>query len=141
MRSDITTLTRWEMARSPSGSLAGPEDLASVSLDWLPFEAPGTAAAALRAAGAWGFEDQIDFDADDWWFRTAFTTDLPGATELRVGGLATICDLWCNAEIVLHSENMYREHHVLVELSSHNEFVLVCRSLAQHLAARRPRGR
>ncbi|HQZ33479.1 MAG TPA: hypothetical protein PK020_03590 [Ilumatobacteraceae bacterium] len=101
---------------------------------------PGTAADALREHEQWDLGKSFDFDVDDWWFRTSFPAE-PGNARLRFGGLATVADAWLNGEHVLHSENMFLAHDIDLAVEAQNELVVVCRSLRQHLAIRRPRPR
>ena len=138
MSADVVALTDWQLAEAPASSIAGPDGLDGSSLDWLPMEAPGTVAQALRDAGRWNEGDERDFDRDDWWFRTNFEAQ-PGAARLRFGGLATIADAWLNGEHVLHSDNMFVSHERTVMLAERNSLVIVCRSVTEHLRARRPR--
>ncbi len=141
MRDGAHSLSHWEMARAPAGSVTGPVDLCAADLEWVPATVPGTAAGALRAAGAWSVDDDVDFDAYDWWFRTTFTAEPASSGRLRFGGIATVADVWCNGEHVLTTDNMFVEHVVEAPLREHNHVVVVCRSLRAHLAARRPRPR
>jgi beta-mannosidase len=126
--------------------MAGPEDLASASLDWCPAAAPATAASALRSASRWTFDHRIDFDASDWWWRCDFTAeggDAQVPRSLRFGGLATLAEVWLNGSSILKSDNMFQEHEVPVDglLRDRNELVIGCRSVAAALKARRPRPR
>lgn len=130
----------WSVAATPPGGAADPQALTRQAPGWLPAEVPGTAAAALRAAGQWGLDDDRDFDAEDWWWRSR-RQGAPGPAVLRFGGLATIADVWLNGRPILHSESMFATHEVPVTLSGDDELVIACRSLNTHLATRRPRGR
>jgi beta-mannosidase len=110
---------------------------------WLPAQVPGTAAGAITDSG-----DEVallrDYDRQSWWFRCRFTADPgdEGAHLLRLGGLATLADVWLNGEHVLHSENMFIAHEVLVDRLRHqNELLIRFAPLAEHLASRRPRPR
>jgi beta-mannosidase len=141
MPAERTFLTDWSVASAAAGSVDHPDSLAPSDLQWLPLEAPGTAAAALRLAGLWTDESVIDFDADDWWFRTSFPGESGSAGSIRFAGLATIADVWLNGEHVLHSEDMFIENTVAFIAAAQNDIVIVCRSLRQHLAKRRPRAR
>ncbi len=87
-----------------------------------------------------------NFDQDDWWFRTSFArpadvTNTP--LWLCFGGLATLCDVWLNGELLLHSDNMFRSHRCRIDalLQDHNELVIRCASLDSALTQRRPRPR
>ena len=73
---------------------------------------PGTAATALRAAGAWNGTSPLELDNHDVWYRVRFTGG--GAEVLRFEGLATIADVWLNDEHLLRSENMFLPCEVTV---------------------------
>jgi beta-mannosidase len=134
-------LTSWTVASAPAGAVDDPQGLAAVDLEWLAMEAPGTAASALRAAGLWTDETTLDFDADDWWFRTTFDNDGSSTAHLRFEGIATLADVWLNGEHVLHSEDMFMANTIEHAIKDQNELVIVCRSVRNHLTKRRSRGR
>ena len=76
-----------------------------------------TAAAALRAAGAWSASicPPRRFDAEDWWWRARFsdpaTTEGAGAeTVLGFEGLATVADVWLDGALLFASDNMFVAH-------------------------------
>jgi beta-mannosidase len=142
---DVIALTAWECSSTEPGLLEGPEDLAQAGVDWIAAAVPGTAAAALRDAGLWspGVEDESLLDDRDWWFRCRFEVGEPGGDwELRLHGLATLADVWCNGVHVLHSENMFRAHAVRIAgVHVVNELVLRCAALGPALRRRHSRPR
>lgn len=126
-------LEGWSLLRS---SAERPEELAP-SGDWLPLVGPMTVAAALRSHGQWDFDRPCAFDAETWWFRcqlpamngslespvaslgdstdaTAVSLGDSKATRnvLRIGGLATLADVYIDGLHVLRSENMFHEHRI-----------------------------
>ena len=129
----------WEAA---AGSAPGPEPPA---VDWLPARVPGTAAAALAAAGI--AADDRDLDAEDWWFRTTFDAEPAADGEeiaLRLDGIATVADVFLNGEPLLETGSMFARHEADVggRLRGSNELAIRCRALAPLLAERRrPRAR
>ncbi len=134
------------MAAAPAGGIPNPEDLSATRLDWCATTVPCTAASALRAAGRWTFDDPIDFDANDWWWRTTFGAredDARTARVLRFRGLATLAEVWLNGRAILRTDDMFTEYDVDVGawLRPENELVVCCRSLRAALQARRPRPR
>lgn len=137
--------TGWHFAAAPAGSVSDPSALDGHGLDWIAASVPCTAAAALRAAGRWSFDDRIDFDASDWWWRRRFPGpgDARSVRVLSFGGLATLAEVWLNGAVILHSEDMFLEHEVDVgpRLRDDNELVICCRALDAALHARRPRPR
>jgi beta-mannosidase len=123
----------WEAAATAPGRCATSADLAGAGLEWVSATVPGTAAGAVGADGR-------DFDAEDWWFRCRFAADEASAeTELRLGGIATVAEVYLNGMLVLESESMFAAHRVDLagRLSAENELVIACRALAPLLARRR----
>ena len=135
-------LEAWELALTAPGVAAGPAELPA-GLAWIPARVPGTAASALRAAGAWHAGDARDFDGEDTWWRCQFAG--AAGTALCFDGLATVAEVWLNGERVLESHSMYVAHVVDVagKLRAHgeNELIVCCRALAPRLAERRARPR
>jgi beta-mannosidase len=133
----------WEVAPTRPDAVLTPADLTG---DFYPAVVPGTAAGALRAAGAWDFDRPRDFDAHDWWFRTRFAgraSDASALTVLRFEGLATVADVWLNGVKVLEADNMFRTYELDVgsTLRDDNELAIRFRSLAALVKARRGRPR
>jgi beta-mannosidase len=135
----------WEVACAAPGT--SPDAAGLDDLEWLPAQVPGTAAAALRAAGRWESNDGRDFDADDWWFRTSFDAEPASAGEeltLALDGIATVADVHLNGEHVLSSDSMFAGHRLEVGrlIRPRNEVAIHCRALAPLLeVSRRPRAR
>ncbi len=138
----------WEIASTASGAADDPTKVAALGLEWIAAQVPGTAASALRRAKTWDLDTPRNFDAEDWWFRCRFasTSSSSGANAtkvLKLGGLATIADVWLNGVHLLHSENMFVAHEVdaTAALRDDNELVLRFRSLKTALEQKRPRPR
>src|SRR6185312_545671 len=140
----------WQVASAPAGTIADATALAAAdaagSIEWTAARVPSTAASSLRAAGRWTFDDRVDFDAADWWWRTGFSSACSAAIArvLRFGGLATLAEVWLNGTSILKSDDMFLPHEVDVGAllrDGENELVVVCRSLGAALGARRPRPR
>lgn len=144
----------WEVAPTEPDTVVTPNELTG---KFYPASVPGTAAGALRAAGAWDFDKPRDFDAQDWWFRTRFARDSHDATSsdgarhgdgtaltvLKLGGLATVADVWLNGVKLLEADNMFRAYELEVgsALRDDNELAIRFRSLAALVKARRGRPR
>lgn len=135
---------RWMCCQQPANSIAEPAQLGAASCEWITAHVPGTVASALRGTGRWNDQQPIDLDASDWWFRTSFEasdceTGVPRV--LCFDGLAGLAQVWLNGECVLETNNMFRSYRVDVaaRLGSHNELVIVFRSLAAELKQKRPR--
>ncbi len=134
-------LTQWSVARTEPAALPAPDALAAAELMWIDAGVPGTVASALRAAGTWTVDDQVDFDASDWWFVTRFRAPVSTAADLCFEGIAAVAEVWLNGEPVLTSDNMFVASTVSAPLEVENELVVCCRSLRHHLSTRRPRPR
>jgi beta-mannosidase len=126
----------WEFGASAPG-----QDV----VEWLPAEVPGTAASSLRALGRWDWDDRRRFDDDDWWWRGRFSQpDGPGPWQIRLGGLATMADVWVNGSHRLRSESMWIGHELVVDdlRADGNEILLRCEALGPLLKTpRKPRSR
>ena len=79
----------------PPAAIEHPDQLTAAAADWLPAAVPGTVAAALEASGRWNWDQPVDIDAHDWWFRTSFPMpELPAGQlcHLSFDGLATLAE-------------------------------------------------
>ncbi len=141
---DLLAGATWECASTRPDEVAAPDGLDSLPLRWLPATVPGTAAAAVVAAGQ-PEPGSDELDRSDWWFRCA--VEAPAGDEavewvLDVGGLATVGEVWWNGEVVSRSTSMFERHRATVTLGEGaNELHLRCAALAPLLAGRRPRPR
>jgi beta-mannosidase len=137
---DLLSGARWECAATTPGAADGPDGLTG-SLWWWPATVPGTAAGALADAGI-ADAAEVEYDTQDWWFRCRFEAPGRHSCRLRLGGLATVADAWLNGRHLLHSENMFRSHHLATTVEpGRNELVVRCAALAPLLEQRRPRPR
>ncbi len=128
----------WEMATTAE-SLA-PEMV--TGLRFIPAKVPGTVASALREQKKWRMGDQARFDASEHWFRCRFNAAAPAPCEeiiLRIGGIATVAEVWFNGEKILKSNSMFVSHDVDVSglIRDRNELLIVCRSLDAAMRERR----
>ncbi len=135
----------WQAAATSAGADADPTRLDG--LQWQPARVPGTAAGSMRDAGLWCPGQYADLDSQDWWFRTRFRTEPIADGEevvLRLGGIATIADVFLGGKCVLHSDSMFATHTVDVGgwIQAENELTICCRALGPRLQVRRhPRAR
>ena len=135
----------WELARTPPGECDGSDG--PESRRWRPAQVPGTAAGTLGDDSGDDDFGNIDFDAEDWWFRTEFEAEPAAAGEevvLKLGGLATVVEVYCNGRRVLDSESMFTAYELDVGdlLRGQNTLAICCRALGPLLEARRkPRAR
>jgi beta-mannosidase len=143
----VTVLDSWLCLRVPAGSVGVPSALPH-DVERTPAIVPGTAAAALRSAGSWTLETDLDFDADDWWFTTSVLSPVVPAEAravLRLEGLATLADIFLDDTLLYSSESMFLpvEVDVTDQLRSGRAPLIAIRfrSLRTALAARRPRPR
>jgi beta-mannosidase len=127
-----------------------PEDVRG---EWIEVEGPTTVAAALRSRGLWDFDRPRPLDAETWWFRCRLpeAPSEPGIRNvLRIGGLATLADVFLDGQHVLRSENMFHEHRLDLDAlrasggratSGGHELLIRFAPLAEALAVKRPRPR
>src|SRR3954471_3404360 len=99
---------QWEMAAADS--LAGSTQVPPAGT-WTNAAAPGTVAAALRAAGQWSLDGAARaFDSEEWWFRRRFEIEPAAPGErliLGMDGLATLAEVWLNGQPLGQSANMF----------------------------------
>ena len=136
----ISISNGWQLARTAPGACASPDLLPTAALEWRDAIIPGTVASSLHRDIA----EPGRYDADDWWYRTTFTTprDAAGARfRLRFDGLATLADVWLNGEHILSSRNMFVGHRIDVtgRLRDVNHLVIRFASLAAALGEKRRR--
>jgi beta-mannosidase len=148
--SEIVALDGWAFAQAAAET---PEELGQVEVHWLPLAEPTTVAAGLRSHGQWDFDRPRPFDDETWWFRARIPElhsgsahRLESAHRLKLGGLATLCDVFVDGKHVLHSENMFHEHRVDLDevlrgSSGPTELLLRFAPLTPALAVKRPRPR
>lgn len=135
----------WQVARCAPDAHTDPG--LPESLDWIPARVPGTAAAALLAAGRWQPGQPNDFDGEDWWFRTSFHAEAAQEGEevtLELDGIATVSEVFLNGVCLLCSESMFAAHELDVGalLRGENELAIRCCALSPLLRQRRkPRAR
>jgi beta-mannosidase len=137
-------VTAWRVCATPPGAADGPVALARCGPHLVEAAAPTTAAAALRAAGAWSLDGAARrFDAEDWWFATtlpAVAREDGDELALVFDGIATVADVWLDGAPLLTSDNMFARHVRAIDRGG-GELVIRCRALDPLLAAKRPRPR
>ena len=128
----------WQLLLTSPGAWADPGKL-DRHADWIPACVPGTAAAALRAAGRWSEVTPTPIHAFDVWY----CTHVPGTgrERLHFGGLATLAEVWLDGKSILTSRSMFLAHAVQVDLTPTSELAICFRSLATELARPNKRGR
>lgn len=130
--------TDWEVASSTE-----PRDCAAAgALRFIPAKVPGTVAAALRDQKSAKMGADLHFDGSEHWFRRNFSSGPVESDEeviLRLGGIATVAEVFLNGEKILTSSSMFASHEVNVStlLRDQNELLIVCRSLTAAMRERR----
>lgn len=122
----------WELCLTAAGACATPDDLAA---DWIPATVPGTAASALEAAGLWHRDRPDSLHDRDVWYRVTLRGH--GPRRLRLGGLATIAEVWLDGQSILASDTMFLAHEVAVVLGGQSRLHIAFRSLTTFLAGRK----
>lgn len=131
---------QWRMTVTPSGAWADPATTDGTA-DWIPAAVPGTAAAALEAAGRFSRSAPAPLHDSDVWYRCRVEPDAPGAHVLACAGLATICEAWLDGVPILVSDSMYAGHEIRLDLDGPGELVFCFRALSPHLSRKGPRAR
>ncbi|MEK6749612.1 MAG: glycoside hydrolase family 2 protein [Pseudomonadota bacterium] len=133
----------WRLAATAPHAVADAYALDSASLDWLPALVPGTVAQSLQATGRWRLGQEMDFDAQDWWYVGTFSAVAHPGARLRFEGLATLAEVYLNGTLVLQSQNMFTAYDIDIGewVREQNELAICFRALNPWLAHRRPRPR
>jgi beta-mannosidase len=133
-------ITRWQVCSTAPGAT-------TEGARWIDAAAPDgglTAAAALRATGAWTLDGAARrFDAEDWWFRATLPQVARADGDelaLTFGGIATLADVSLDGVPLLSSDNMFVGHERLLERGG-GELLIRCRALDAALGGKRPRPR
>ncbi|MCW2967148.1 MAG: glycoside hydrolase family 2 protein [Solirubrobacteraceae bacterium] len=126
------SLGAWETARAEPGEHPHPGEIDGLS--WTSTAVPCTTAQCAPGVA--------DPDAYDWWFRTSVRGAAEGAL-LKLGGLATVADVYLDGGPLLHSSSMFLAHEIeLPPGAQERELAICCRALAPLLAEpRKPRAR
>ncbi|MBB4094892.1 beta-mannosidase [Ochrobactrum pecoris] len=101
---------------------------------------PGTVAEALEKAGRFDRKNPVPLDNQDAWYFLDLE-ETPGPATLHFDGLATICDVFFNGELLLQTDSMFLGHDMPVMLSGKDELALCFRALAPRLGQKGPRAR
>lgn len=128
----------WSLIQTDAGAWRTPESINN-NADWLPAIVPGTVGASLHAQGRWRPEDNVGFDAFDFWYRATITGEGPAI--LRFDGLATIAEVFLDGAPILSSDNMFLTHDVGLTLSGTYDLHIAFRSLDLFLAGKKGRAR
>lgn len=128
----------WSLLRTPAGAFTAPEHLPTTGL--VAAAVPGTAAAALSAAGAFDPARPEPLQDSDLWYRCRFA-EPAGPAVLRFEGLATVAEIFLNGALILTSESMFESHDVAVTLTGDDELTIRFAALTEALAAKGPRAK
>lgn len=131
---------KWHMTVTPSGAWSDPAAM-DAAADWIPAKVPGTAAAALEAAGRFARDTPIPLHDSDVWYRCRVEPDAAGPHVLACAGLATICEAWLDGAPILVSNSMYAGQEIRLDIDGPAELVFCFRALQPHLSRKGPRAR
>ncbi len=128
----------WRLFLTAAGAAAAPHDV--VRDEGLDAPVPGTVAEALEKAGRFDRASATPLhDRDAWYFLTLDET--PGPATLHFSGLATICEIYLNGQLLLATDSMFLAHDLAVTLTGRDELALCFRALGPHLDKKGPRAR
>lgn len=139
------TFDVWLLRESEAGQFNSPAQLEAENLSGIKAIVPGTVAQALEANNLWHINIHKDFDLSDWWYSTTFnfTGDSKEYLKLNFDGLATLCDIWLNGNLIHQSKNMFLATKLDIStiVQPKNKLHLCFRSLTTNLKSKRPRPR
>ena len=92
---------------------------------------PGTVAEALEKSGGFDRKNPVPLDNQDAWYFLDLE-ETPGPAAIHFGGLATICDVFFNGELLLQTDSMFLGH-VMPVLLSGNKSMPRSRSTMSHV--------
>ncbi|WP_273792414.1 glycosyl hydrolase 2 galactose-binding domain-containing protein [Brucella anthropi] len=131
--------TGWQLIITGADAAQTPHDARSAdSIDDAPV--PGTVAEALENSGRFHRNNPVQLDNQDAWYFLNLD-EIPGPATLHFGGLATICDVFFNGELLLQTDSMFLGHDLPVTLTGKDEIALCFRALAPRLSQKGPRAR
>jgi beta-mannosidase len=95
--------------RCAPGRARTPEEVvAQATLGPLPINIPSTIAAACTNAGVWSMDNPtFHLDEFDWWVQITLDASRAIPDILRAEGLATLCEVWWNNELLHTSNSMF----------------------------------
>lgn len=143
----LSLLESWELYCSDPGQFDSSQQLLAdaAGLQKYSVVVPSTVAMAVNGTALNCWQPNIDYTDYDWWYRCQFTADAPSIIRkfLNFQGLATLCSVWLNGELLLESNNMFRGYRVDVtdKLLTNNDLVLCFHSEVEALKLRKPRPR
>jgi beta-mannosidase len=130
----------WTLTVCEAGTSGSPGDLPA-TLRSIPVMVPGTAAAALEAAGLFDRTRPEPLIDRDTWYRCTLPDEPPGPAILRLEGLATIADVFLDDLLILSADSMFESHDVPIELTGSHTLSICFRALKPHLERTGPRAR
>ncbi|OIS91844.1 glycoside hydrolase family 2 protein [Brucella cytisi] len=131
--------TGWRLAVTGPDAPQTPHDAkSSAAINGAPV--PGTVAEALEKSGHFDRNNPVALDNKQAWYFLDIE-ETPGPATLHFGGLATICDIFFNGELLLQTDSMFLGHDLPVTLTGKDELALCFRALAPRLSQKGPRAR
>ena len=131
--------TGWRLVLSGPDAAQAPHHVKSDdSINDAPV--PGTVAEALESVGRFDRKNPTPLDNQDAWYFLDIE-ETSGPATLHFDGLATICDVFFNDELVLQTDSMFLKHDLPVTLTGKDELALCFRALAPRLNQKGPRAR
>ena len=130
----------WRMLVAAAGQYTAPDE-AMTGGDAIAAPVPGTAAAALEAAGSFDRAAPFPLHDKDFWYFCHLPQEESGEAILRFEGLATVADVYLDGRLILHGESMFESHDVPVTLSGGDALAIRFHALTPFLEAAGPRAR
>lgn len=141
----LPSFNEWFLVESNSGQINSPAELDTDKFPSIKAIVPGTVAQTLHENNLWDIDSQRNFDSSDWWYSTTFDlVDMENELiELNFEGLATLCDIWVNGQLIHQSRSMFLTFKLNISniIKPHNTLHLCFRSLTAELKVKKPRPR
>lgn len=136
-------IINWRALRADPGQYDMPDWIdAASSPAPMPAPVPGTVASLILGSHPQPLDHLSNIDQFDWWYSAEFDRPKTGTQHFLIfDGLATLTDIWLNGELLLQTDNMFREYRVNVtaKLQPKNQLVICFRSLHKALEANKKR--
>jgi beta-mannosidase len=139
----------WSLFKTSPNQYSSPEEFTLSEQSILSAKVPSTVAMALNNEESDCWTPPFDYDDFDWWYHYDFNSldeikiQTNSINRLCFDGLATLCDIWLNGNLILSTDNMFRSYSIDLEnkLNGSDELFLVFRSISENLNRKRPRPR
>lgn len=136
----------WYLFKTEPNHFTTPEDFNLSDQQTYSTNVPSTVAMTINGTAPECWAPQYDYNDYDWWYCfdfshlkniQSFTSDFQ--TKLCFDGLATLCEIWLNNEIIVKTNNMFQRYEKILnkKINSNDKLFLVFRSISNELKIKR----